>query len=154
MQIRTAAKQDARLLSRLCVHVQRLHAEAYPDLFKPPEQDDFALSFFEMVLDDPAIYIYIAEDPQPVGYLMCQVVNTTGNPFMFARSFLQIGHISVEPDHQGKGAGKMVMERADQLAAEHAFSMVSLTSWSFNQDAHAFFQARGYKTFNLQMWKK
>ena len=154
MQVRSAVKQDARLLSRLNVHVQQLHAEAYPDLFRPPEQDDFALSFFEMVLDDPAIYIFIAEDPQPVGYLMCQVVNTTGNPFMFARSFLQIEHISVEPDHQGKGIGKALMDRANQLAEELALSRISLGSWSFNQQAHAFFHTQGYEIYNVRMWKK
>ena len=154
MQIRTAAKQDALLLSRLNVHVQRLHAEAYPNIFRYPEQDDFALSFFEMVLSDPAIHIYIAEDPQPVGYVICRVAHGTGNAFMFARSYLYIDQISVEPDYHGKGIGKALMERADQLAEEHALPMVSLNSWSFNQDAHAFFHSQGYEIYNVRMWKK
>ena len=154
MKIRPAVKQDARLLSRLNVHVQRLHAEAYPDLFKPPEQDDFALSFFEMVLDDPATYIYIAEDGQPVGYIICRIVHGTGNPFMFARSYLYIDQISVEPDHQGNRIGKALMDRADLMAQEEELSVIHLNSWSFNQDAHAFFHSQGYEIYNVRMWKK
>ena len=154
MQIRTAAKQDAPLLSRLNVYVQQLHAEAYPDLFKPPEQDDFALSFFEMVLDDPAFHIFLAEDPQPVGYVICRVVHSAGNPFMFARSYLYIDQLSVEPDYQGKGIGRALMDRADQLAEEQALPLVSLDTWSFNQGAYTFFHAMGYEIYNVRMWKK
>ena len=154
MQIRTAAKQDALLLSRLNVHVQRLHAEAYPDVFRYPEEDDFALSFFEMVLDNPAFHIYIAEDPQPAGYIICKVVHGTGNPFMFARSYLHIDQISVEPDQQGKGIGEALINRADQLAQEEGLPTIDLNSWSFNQDAHAFFHSQGYEIYNVRMWKR
>jgi len=154
MQIRTAAKQDAPVLSRLNVYVQQLHAEAYPDLFKPPEQDDFALSFFEMVLDDPAFHIFLAEDPQPVGYVICRVGHSPDNPLMFARSYLYIDQISVEPDHQGKGIGRALMDRANQLAKDEGLPAIYLNSWSFNEAAHTFFHAMGYEIYNVRMWKK
>jgi len=153
MRIRPAARLDALLLSRLNVHVQRLHAEAYPDLFVFPDQDDFALVFYEMILDDPAVYIFIAESPQPVGYIICRVVHGEGNPFMFARSYLYVDQITVEPGEQGKGIGKALMEHADRLAQEEGLPMIQLNSWAFNQDAHHFFFAQGYEIYNVRMWK-
>ena len=154
MKIRQAEIEDARLLSRLCVHVQQLHAEAYPSLFKLPVSDDFALAFFEMILDDPNAYAFIVEDPQPAGYLVCRVMHSEGNPFMNARSFLYIDQISVEPEFQGKGFGKSLLARAAQLAEEENLSSISLDSWAFNQEAHAFFQSQDYEIFNVRMWKR
>jgi ribosomal protein S18 acetylase RimI-like enzyme len=154
MKIRQAGKEDARLLSKLNVYVQRLHAEAYPDLFKLPEQDDFAVSFFEMFLDNPAVTIFIAEDPHPVGYVVCRVVKSEENPFMVARSFLYIDQISVEPEYHGKGIGKALMARAAQLAERESLPKIALDSWDFNQDAHAFFHSQGYEIYNVKMWKR
>ena len=154
MKIRLAAKEDARLLSRLNVYVQSLHAKAYPDLFKKPDQDDFALSFFEMFLDNPDVHIFIAENPQPAGYLVAREVHTEENPFMVARSYLYIDQISVEPEHQGAGIGRALMARAAQLAEEEGFSMISLDSWAFNQGAHTFFKTQGYEIYNVRMWKR
>ncbi len=154
MNIRKAQEEDAPLLSRLNMHVQLLHADAYPDLFKTPDRVDFALPFFEMFLKDPDVHIYIADDPQPAGYLVCRVVNTQDNPFMFARSYLYIDQISVEPEYQGKGIGKALMKQASRLAEEIELSTIALDSWDFNVEAHAFFQSQGYELFNIRMWKR
>lgn len=154
VKIRQAKLEDALLLSRLNRSVQRLHAEAYPELFKYPEQDDFALSFFEMFLDDPEITIYLAEDPHPVGYIVCRVVRRDETPFMFAQSYLYIDQIGVEPEFQGKGIGLALMSRAAQLAERKNLSKISLDSWAFNQKAHTFFKSQGYEISNVKMWKR
>ena len=154
MNIRQAKKEDARLLSRLSMSVQRLHAEAFPDVFKFPEQDDYALSAFEKFLADPEVYIYIAEDPQPAGYIICQVLHRTENPFTVARSHLYIDQISVEPDFQGRGIGKALVANAAQLAEQKGLSNITLNSWAFNQKAHTFFQSQGYEIYNVRMWKR
>lgn len=154
MVIRLAEKTDVRLLSRLNVHVQRLHAEAYPDIFKSPEEDGFAISFFEMFLENPNGYVFIAEEPEPVGYLVCRVVHSEENPFKVAHSFLYIDQISVEPEYQRSGIGRALLARAAQLAEEHELVSISLDSWAFNQEAHAFFHSQGYEISNVRMWKR
>ncbi len=76
MKIRKAIATDARLLSSLCVDVQSLHAEHYPDIFKVPLQDDFAASFFDGMLADSTISIFIAdEDGQALGYVLCKIID-------------------------------------------------------------------------------
>ena len=55
MNIRQAASSDSLLLSNLSMDVQRLHAEYHPDIFKIPQSEEFAVSFFESMLADSTI---------------------------------------------------------------------------------------------------
>src|SRR6266498_2006631 len=101
INIRPAIPNDALILSSLFMDVQRLHAEHHADIFKMPQQEDFAASFFEEMLADPTMFIYIAEeDGQPIGYVLCKIVERPENPFTLANRFLHIDQISVRPAAQ------------------------------------------------------
>ena len=52
MEIRRAGSDDAATLSALNVDVQRIHADAWPHIFKQPASDDFALEFMRQQLAD------------------------------------------------------------------------------------------------------
>ncbi len=84
MEIRQANELDVLVLSRMNVHVQQLHAEAYPDLFKIPESDDFAAPLFTAMLEDPEKTIFIAKEDIPVGYIVLRVSQREENTFMHA----------------------------------------------------------------------
>lgn len=153
MQVRTATREDVELLSRLNMHVQQLHADAYPTLFKTPTEG-FAVGFFEMFLADPAVHIFIVEeDGTAAGYVVCKVVHRDESPFTFVRDYVLIDQISVEPEMQGRGAGSALMGRVDALAQDLGVQQILLDSWIFNTHAHRFFERHGYAVFNLRMWK-
>jgi len=154
MQIRRAAIGDVQALSKMNVHVQRMHADAYPAMFKQPERDDFAVKFFDSLLNDPQIVIYLAEDEVPLGYVVLRVVRRDENPFMHAWNYIYIDQISVQPEHQGKGIGKALMARSEQAAREEGLDFIGLDSWEFNTEAHEFFYSQGYQVYNLRMWKR
>ncbi|MBN2044939.1 MAG: GNAT family N-acetyltransferase [Anaerolineales bacterium] len=154
MKIRQAVQEDVEALSRLNAHVQRLHAEAHPDQFKMPEKDDFAVAFFRSMMENPEIFIYIAEEEQPLGYIILRVVHREETPFMVAWDMLYIDQIGVQPEFQGKGVGKALMAQAERQAAQEGLDMVALDSWGFNTQAHDFFHSQGYQEYNLRMWKK
>ncbi len=85
MNIRQAGFSDSLLLSLLCMDVQRLHAENHPDIFKMPQNDDFALSFFEEVLANPMTKIFIAEENgDAIGYIFCQLIERPETSFAYA----------------------------------------------------------------------
>ena len=154
MQIRKAQPGDAVLLSRLNVHVQRMHAEAHPDLFKLPEDDAFAVPFFNALLGDPDILIYLAETELPLGYVVLRIMRREENPFMHAWQYVYIDQICVQPEFQGTGVGKALMVRSEQTAQELDLGFVGLDSWDFNTKAHEFFYSQGYQVYNLRMWKR
>src|SRR5215207_2270537 len=105
--------------------VQRLHAEHYPDIFKMPQNDDFAASFFEEMLVDPAISIFIAEENgEAVGYILCKLIEWPENPFTFAMRFLLVEHISVCPAARGRRVGTALIKRAEMLAKELAVERI------------------------------
>ena len=154
MKIRRAILQDSLLLSSLCADVQRLHAEHYPHIFKTPKAEDFAISFFDELLADPAASIFIAEeDGQAIGYVVCKLVERPENPFTFASRHLLVDQISVRPSARRQGTGAALMKQAEALAQELGAARIQLDSWDFNLEAHAFFERLGFRKFNYRFWK-
>lgn len=154
MNTRPATSLDALALSRLTMDVQRLHAQNHPHIFKVPESEDFAVSFFEEMLADPKVTIFIAEnDGKAVGCIVCKLIERPENPFTFAARTLLIDQISVRPEAQGKGAGRALMEQAELLARELNVARIHLDSWDFNLGAHSFFERMGYRKFSFRFWK-
>lgn len=155
MKIRKAIATDSRLLSSLCVDVQRLHAEHHPDFFKTPQSDDFAVSFFDELLADPSVAIYIAEgDAQSLGYIFCKLFERPESVMTYANRFIQIEHISVRPNAQRHGVGAALMKRAEELAGEIGVKKIQLNSWDFNLQAHTFFEKHGFSKIEHRFWKK
>ena len=154
MNIRPATHLDAAIRSRLSLDVQRLHAEHHPGIFKMPENEDFAVSFFEETLTDPVVYAFLAEENgNAVGCILCKLIERLESPFTFAARTLLIDQISVRPDARGQGVGTALMHQAEVLANELSVQRIHLDSWDFNLDAHAFFERMGYEKFNFRFWQ-
>jgi GNAT superfamily N-acetyltransferase len=155
MNIHKAISTDVARLSLLSVDVQRLHAEHHPDIFKMPQDEDFAVSFFEEMLVDPAVSIFIAEeDGNAVGCILCKLIERPENPFTFAVRYLLVDQISVRPAARGQGVGAALIQRAEMLAKELNVQRVQLDSWDFNLAAHAFFEHLGFQKFDFRFWKQ
>jgi GNAT superfamily N-acetyltransferase len=154
MNIRRAVPADNSLLSSLCTDVQRLHAGHHPDIFKMPQNDDFVVAFFDEMLADPLVTIFIAEEGgRALGYILCKLIERPDNPFTFAMRYLLIDQISVRPEAQGKGVGAALMEQAEAQASEWNVLRIQLDSWGFNTRAHSFFEKMGYEIFNHRFWR-
>ena len=154
MNIRQGTSTDAFCLSSLCKDVQRLHAAHHPDVFIMPQSEDFALSFFEAMLADPTVRIFIAEeDGEEVGYILCKLVERPANPFTVAMRSLLIDQISVRPTARRRGVGEALMHQAERLANDWHVTRIQLDSWDFNLEAHAFFERMGFQKFNFRFWR-
>jgi GNAT superfamily N-acetyltransferase len=154
MDVRKATPNDSLLLSTLCKDVQGLHARGYPDIFKPPQSDDFAVSFFEEMQVDPAISIFIAEENgEAFGYILCKLIEHPENPITFARRYLLVDQISVRPAAQGRGVGTALIQQAELLAKELGVQRIQLDSWDFNIKAHGFFERLGFQKFIFRFWR-
>jgi N-acetylglutamate synthase-like GNAT family acetyltransferase len=154
MKIRKATISDSLGLSRLTREVQRLHAEHLPTVFRMPDSDEFAVSFFEEMLADLAVTIFIAEENGDVlGCILCKLIERPENPFAYASRLLLIDQISVRPVAQRQGVGRALMQQADRLASELDVQRIVLDSWAFHVNAHKFFESQGFSKFNFRFWK-
>jgi ribosomal protein S18 acetylase RimI-like enzyme len=155
MKIHQAVSADALRLSSLSMDVQCLHAEHHPDIFQMPQSEDFAISFFEEMLADPIVRIFIAEEgEEPVGYILCKLIERPANPFTFPVRSLHVDQISVRPAARRQGVGQALMQQVERLAKEWGVERIQLDSWDFNIHAHAFFERSGFQKFNFRFWKQ
>lgn len=154
IRIRRATKDDAPILSSLNADVQRLHAEARPDLFKRPENDAFAVDHFLEILSNESVYVFIASVGElDAGYISAQIIRQPENPFMFEAECLYIDHVSVRPEQRRKGIASRLMDEVERLARERGIRNLVLDAWAFNADARRFFESKGFKTGLVRMWK-
>lgn len=144
--LRLATVDDTEKLTALVGHVQQLHAEALPHVFKPTDDlDAIASDMRERVLADPTGVVYIAEvDGEAAGYVYCFLQERAENAYSYARRAMFIDQIGVAPAYQRQGIGRALIEAvADRARAENC-PFVSLTTLAFNHDAHRFFEEQGF----------
>jgi ribosomal protein S18 acetylase RimI-like enzyme len=150
--LRPATPDDAALLAQLSQDVHRIHVANQPDFFKPIRPDDPELiAFYENQI--ATVTCIIAEvDGEPVGYMMCQIVNRPENVFSYAQSRLHIDHMSVNEGYRSQGIGKALMDRAYELARQHQVDSLTLSVWAFNTDAQRFYVNNGFENAYQVMW--
>ncbi len=69
-----------------------------------------------------------------------------------AMSMIYVHHVSLSPEYQHRGFGRLLMEAVKGLARDKDISLITLDVWSFNQQAHAFFESQGFQNYNERMW--
>lgn len=152
---RRATEADAGLVSALNVDVQRLHSTAVPWRFKPPGPETFPPAEAARLLAKPDHHVFIAEDGgEAVGYVYVEVVRRPEGPYHFAHDLIYVHHISVRPQSRRRGAGDALMAAVRGLGEEAGIDLISLTVWSFNDGAQAFFARHGLKPYMMSLWTR
>lgn len=153
MNIRMATQDDVDLLALLNRDVQKLHADARPNLFKQPDDLEPVKADIRdrMLADADGRVLIIEDDGQAAGYVYVQFVRRAETAYTYARQFLHIDQISVKPEYRGKGYGRALMQAVFDLATTQGIERVTLNTWDFNEIAQVFFARMGFQTFNYRM---
>ncbi len=153
MEIRLANMSDVQTVSLLNADVQRVHATALPNLFKLPSEESFPASTVAKLLADPKNYFFIGRvDDKDVGYVYAELIEWAETGSRYAMRMMYVHHISLRPEYQHRGLGKLLMEAVKGLAREKSVSLIALDVWSFNAKARAFFESQGLQDYNVRMW--
>jgi ribosomal protein S18 acetylase RimI-like enzyme len=153
IEIREAITEDAPGIARLNQAVQRIHAEAHPDIFKTLEESDFRAETVLEILKDPENRIFLAlVEGQPAGYIWAELVKRPETTLKKSRSWTFIHQISVNEDFRKMGLGQALMNKVKELALEEGSTKVVLDIWEFNERAKTFFTSNGFQNYNLNMW--
>ena len=153
VNIRRVTRVDAALLAGLNKDVQQIHADAYPSLFKQP--DNFAeivADFHTRILADEDGFVLIIEaDQQAVGYIYARVVTRPENAYIYVQKLMHVDVISIKPAYQNKGYGQKLMQAVRDEAVAQGIYRVVLDTYAFNENAQQFYAKMGFERFKIQM---
>lgn len=90
--------------------------------------------------------VFVAVDEQKViGFIQAEVYNLLYQP-----SSINVLGLAVAQAYRGYGAGRLLMEKAEQWAKQQNINKVRLNSASQRENAHQFYQHLGYKNTKTQ----
>lgn len=151
MIVRFAKESELDRVNELRKQVNDIHVEEKPDVFKPGFGQELR-NFVNVIWNDPEQEIVVAEDDGVIcGFAVLHHINKPENPFMKERDFIDIDEFCVDKDHRRKGAASEMVSFIKEFAREKGFKRIELNMWEFNQDALAFYETAGFKTFRRYM---
>lgn len=156
LTIKAARHEDIEACFALYREAQDLHAEARPDLFKPPELDDNFRHLVGEAIDADHKGILLAwHDARPVGMAIYEFtrLDPTG-VYLIDRPILWLESMVVTADYRGKGCGKAMIDLVRRIAAQYGVEDLALEAWQFNEAARAWFERQGFATHSHTMMAK
>ena len=155
VDIREADERDAAAISGLNIEVQRLHATEHPWRFKEPGPDSFTEADAREFMSRPNRFSFVAfVDNQTKGYVVAEVREMPETSRVFEHAMVYVHHLSVQPDAQGQGIGKALLDAVKQRGTEKGISLLALDTWTFNEKALRFFQRYGLVPYNVRLWNR
>ncbi len=85
---------------------------------------------------------------------MATIKKPSSNPILLPHNTAYIDDIYVDPEHRGKGIGKMLFKYIEEMLISKDAERIDLTVWSFNEDAMLFYESLGMKPHRIIMEKK
>jgi GNAT superfamily N-acetyltransferase len=133
--IRAAEPGDAGRIAVLCRQL------GYPT---PQEEVERRIEHIRQ-REEHAIYVAQRTSGEVIGW-----VHVSAHHLLLAAPHAQIGGLVVHEDHRRLGVGRLLMERAERWARERGCQAVSLRSNVIRREAHAFYEAIGYRHIKTQ----
>ncbi len=129
IRILPAAMSQAPEIARLCTEL------GYPSTTAEVKQR------LEQILRNPSHTAFAATDPSEIvlGWVHLYEVY-----LLMVGRFAEVGGLIVSKSNQGQGVGSRLMEQAETWALERGISRICLRSNIQREDAHHFYQSRGY----------
>jgi ribosomal protein S18 acetylase RimI-like enzyme len=104
--------------------------------------DTFTVEKVAADLADPnCSTLWVLDAGEPVGYMKMNLAPAQSEPALAAG--LEVEQIYFRRSHQGRGLGRMLIDRAADAARENGLPFVWLGVWEHNDDAIAFYERMG-----------
>ena len=94
-------------------------------------------------LPDSDHFCFVCEEDQ-TGHILCYVEAEVYES-LYSDAGLNILGLAVFPSAQGRGIGRQLMERVEDLAKSKHYAFIRLNSASHRKEAHIFYEHIGYE---------
>ena len=154
--VRRAVPEDYEVIGRLLGDILRQHKAGRPDLFEPQSDGSgkYTKEEFEKILADAKTVIFSAVGGgEVVGYLICKIIEERHNSVLKMIKTLYLDDLCVDKNYRRSGAGRLLMEAAEDYARGIGCHNITLNVWEFNENAKSFYEHMGYGTQRREMEK-
>lgn len=153
--IRRATPEDLPLIGRLGALLIEEHYDFDPQRFLAPRQgtpEGYA-SFIGTQLADPNKAVLVADDNgEVVGYAYAAI---EGYDYMALRGPAGVLHdVIVEPEHRGRGVGRMLIDAILAFLSERGVPRVVLLTAERNEAAQRLFARIGFRRTMIEMTRE
>lgn len=142
--LRPAVPKDLPAVNRLLGEVLHVHNGIRPDLFRP-EGKKYTDAELIILFSNPDAPVYVYEkDGEVLGYVFLEIRHQDSGSLQ-ALSTLYIDDLCVDSAHRGEGIGRILYEKALEIARERGCYNVTLHVWEGNDEARGFYEHLGMK---------
>ena len=151
VEVRTAGENELERVNELRMQLNALHVAGKPEMFKAGFCTELR-DYIHTIREDPEKQIIVAEkDGCICGFAVLHHVCRPETPFMKVRDYLDVDEFCVDEAFRRQGIASAMIGFIRDFAKEKGFHRIELNMWEFNQDALAFYEAAGFRTFRRYM---
>jgi ribosomal protein S18 acetylase RimI-like enzyme len=144
---------NALELAKLNGYLHNMHVKERVDIFKQFDLDAVASYFQHCLQQEQYYHPGIMMNGELAGFAQAEIMTRLESPFAYPYRYIHIPQLSVHPAFRRMGIAKALVAAIENFAAKEAISRIDLTVWDFNEEAIAFYQAAGFRTDMLRMYK-
>jgi len=145
-EVRRAVINDVPKIMPLLSSVAQLHGDNRKDIFRNPTLH-YSESEIKNFIETGELNIFVStgETNEITGVLLCKIRAQHNHNVLLDSKILWIEDTCVGESYRNKGYGKMLIEYAKGFAKDNGCSRMELNVWSFNKNAHDFYESQGLK---------
>lgn len=154
-RIRPARPADADALAALGEAAQNTYLSLLPSFFSPVDRHYWRMRFLH-ALELKDYYIFVAEpdgEAEHAGYIEL-FIKRTATPIVRPPTRLVIDNIVVAPAFRRRGAGRLLLDFADDFARQHDIDTIELQVAAGNSVALALYEQCGFGSRSITMEKR
>jgi hypothetical protein len=154
IQIKQVTPDDLFLLQRIgkSTFSETFSSENTPEDMTEYLDKEFSIAKLKAELEDPNVQFFFAFfNGRIIGYL--KVNSGSSQTELKGENSLEIERIYVLKEFQGKDVGKLLFEKALELATDKNTEFVWLGVWEHNKRAIRFYEKNGFKAFDKHIFK-
>lgn len=150
MLIREAVEVDMPRICELNDVVQKLHAEARPNVYRWPAEPEGRSAILEKARVEIAWRLLVAEaDGRLQGYVATELIDKPESALRKQHREGHIHHISVDPARHRTGIGQALARQAIYCLSEQGADRITVGYWSFNTSSEALFASLGFQPSSI-----
>jgi len=151
MEIRQAKKKDIEKIIPIMLEIAELHQKGRDDIFKEKTESEIKTELVQTMLDKNSDILVITKKEIIYGVLIYKFKNIKKHNNLKDAKILWIEELGIKKEYQKQGLGKLLMQKAKEVAQEKRCDRLELNCWNFNENAIEFYKIIGMQEQRINM---